>query len=84
MRKTTKKKIAPVIITAGVLLYMVPVIGISLLAMGGLAGEGESGVTLILLTYAVLGGAVAIGIVKALLQRLDEIDGGEEEEASQY
>jgi positive regulator of sigma E activity len=84
MRKTTKKKIAPVIITAGVLLYMVPLIGISLLAMGGLAGEGESGVTLILLTYAVLGGAVAIGIVKALLQRLDEIDGGEEEEASQY
>ncbi len=84
MRKTTKKKIAPVIITAGVLLYMVPLIGISLLAMGGLAGEGESGVTLILLTYAVLGGAVAIGIVKALLQRLDEIDSGEEEEASQY
>ena len=84
MRKTTKKKIAPVIITAGVLLYMVPLIGISLLAMGGLAGEGESGVTLILLTYAVLGGAVAFGIVKALLQRLDEIDGGEEEEASQY
>ena len=84
MRKTTKKKIAPVIITAGVLLNMVPLIGISLLAMGGLAGEGESGVTLLLLTYAVLGGAVAIGIVKALLQRLDEIDGGEEEEASQY
>ena len=31
-----------------------------------------------------LGGAVVVGIIRALLQRLREIDGGEEEEASQY
>lgn len=88
MRKTTKKKIAPIVITAGVLLYIVPLVAICLLSMGGLAGGGESGatsvVTPILLTYALLGGAVIFGVIRALLQRLDEIDGGEEEEASQY
>ncbi len=85
MRKTTKKKIAPIVITAGVLLYIVPLVAICL---SGLAGGGKSGatsvVTPILLTYALLGGAVIFGVIRALLQRLDEIDGGEEEEASQY
>jgi hypothetical protein len=31
-----------------------------------------------------LGGAVVVGVILALNQRLREIDGGEEEEASQY
>ncbi|MDE6455635.1 MAG: hypothetical protein K2L38_07005 [Dysosmobacter sp.] len=84
MRKTTKKKAAPIVITVGVVLYMVPLVGISLLSIGGLAEAGEFAAAPFLLTYAVLGGAVIAGIIRALLQRLDEIDGGEEEEASRY
>ncbi len=83
MRKTTKKKIAPVIITAAVVLYMTPLVLAALAALAGLLGEGFPG-ALFLLAYVILGGAVVVGVIRALLQRLDEIDGGEEEEASQY
>lgn len=88
MRKTTKKKIAPVIVTAAVVLYIGPLILALLAAMGVLFGAGEPGLSLFALVflaaYLVLGGAVIFGVIRALLQRLDEIDGGEEEEASQY
>ena len=47
-------------------------------------GEANAAALPIMLLYAVLGGAVIIGVIRALLQRLDEIDGGEEEEASRY
>ena len=56
--------------------------------MGVLFGEGVPGLSLFALVflaaYLVLGGAVIFGVIRALLQRLDEIDGGEEDEASQY
>lgn len=88
MRKTTdrnRKKIAPIVITVAVVLYITPLVGISLAAMGGLAGMGGGmAAAPFLLGYAVLGGAVIFGVIKALLQRLDEIDGGEEDEASRY
>ena len=80
MRKTTKKKIAPIIITAAVVLYMIPLV----LMVLSVLGEANAAALPIMLLYAVLGGAVIIGIIRALLQRLDEIDGGEEEDASQY
>lgn len=84
MRKTTKKKIAPIVITVGVVLYMVPLVLIALLAMGSL-GNGEEIVAFpLLLAYALIGGAVIVGVIRALLQRLDEIDRGEEEEAGRY
>lgn len=83
MRKTTKKKIAPIIVTAAVVLYMIPVVLLALSALGD-AAQGSFGAALILLLYLFVGGAVIGGIMKALLQRLNEIDGGEEEEASQY
>ena len=79
MRKITKKKIAPIAVTVGVVLYMIPLIMLLLAALGGIAREGAV-LTVLLLAYAILGGAV----IRALLQRLDEIDGGEEEEASRY
>ena len=41
-------------------------------------------VALFLLGYLLLGGAVLVGVLKALRERLREIDGGEEEDASQY
>lgn len=83
MRKITKKKIAPIVITVLVVLYMIPLIALLLAALGGIARETFL-LTALLLAYAFLGGAVIVGVIRALLQRLDEIDGGEEEEASQY
>lgn len=88
MRKTTKKKIAPIIIAVAVVLYIGPLVLALLAAMGGLFGAGVPGLSLFALVflaaYLFLGGAVIFGVIRALLQRLDEIDGGEEEEASQY
>ncbi len=82
MRNTTKKKIAPIVITAAVVAYMAPLV-LAVLSALGPSGPGSLAVPL-LLAYAVLGGGVIVGIIRALLQRLAEIDGGEEEEASQY
>ena len=86
MRKTTKKKIAPIVITAAVVLYVGPMVLALLTGMGGLfRGDGPVLIPLAFLTaYLLIGGAVIIGVIRALLQRLDEIDGGEEDEASQY
>ena len=86
MRKTTKKKIAPIVITAAVVLYVGPMVLALLTGMGGLfRGDGPVLFPLAFLTaYLLIGGAVIIGVIRALLQRLDESDGGEEDEASQY
>nr|WP_325212427.1 hypothetical protein [uncultured Oscillibacter sp.] len=86
MRKTTRKKIAPIAVTVAVVLYVGPLVLAVLAIIGGLFGEGGLSLfpLVFLAAYLLLGGAVIIGVVRALLQRLDEIDGGEEEEASQY
>ena len=65
MRKTTKKKIAPVIITVAVVLYMIPLV----LMVLSVLGEANAAALPIMLLYAVLGGAVIVGIIRALLQR---------------
>lgn len=84
MRKTTKKKIAPIVITVLVVAYLTPLIAV-VLALAGFLGQREGLPALpFLLGYALLGGAVVVGVILALHQRLREIDGGEEEEASQY
>lgn len=83
MRKTTEKKIAPMAVTAVVLLLAAPLAVLAFIALV-MVVRVSPGAALALLPFAVLGGAVAVGIVKALLQRLDEIDGGEEEAASRY
>ena len=87
MRKTTKKKIAPIVITAAVVLYNLPLDVLTAMSMAGVLQDGPAAVPLLLL-YLLLGGAVIfgiiLGVIRALLQRLDEIDGGEEEEASRY
>lgn len=84
MRKTTKKKIAPIIITVAVVLYIGPLVLALLADMGNLFEEGVFSPLIFLTAYLLLGGAVIVGVIRALLQRLDEIDGGEEEEASRY
>ena len=84
MRGNTKKKIAPVVVTILVLLWVGPLVGAVLAVMAGLAGTEASGVLPFLLLYALAGGAVVVGVLTAMAQRLREIDGGEEEDAKKY
>lgn len=81
---TNRKKIAPVVVTILVLLYVGPLVGAVIAAMIGLAGAGAGGAVPFLLAYAVIGGAVIAGVLLAMAQRLKEIDGGEEEDAKKY
>lgn len=84
MQKNTKKKIAPVIITVIVVAYVAPLLGMVAYAAGLAGTQGAGAVVPFLLLYALVGGAVIVGVVYAMAQRLREIDGGEEDEASKY
>ncbi len=66
MRKTTKKKIAPIVITTAVVLYMVPLVLMVLAAAFGL-GRETSAMTPFLLAYFLLGGAVVMDLVGDLI-----------------
>ena len=84
MRGNTKKKIAPVVVTILALLLVVPQVGTMLAVMAGLAEAGINELLPFLLLFAIAGGAVAVGMLTAMAQRLREIDGGEEEDAKKY
>lgn len=84
MQKNTKKKIAPIVVAVLVVAYVGPLVGMVAYAAGLLGAEGGWGVLPFLLLYALAGGAVIIGVLYAASQRLREIDGGEEDEASKY
>lgn len=84
MNKRSKKKIAPIVVAALVTLYLLPIVG-GIAALAGLLGasEGRAAVPFLLL-YILAGGAVIVGVLCAMGQRLREIDGGEEEDAKKY
>ena len=85
MQSNTKKKIAPIVIAILVVLYIAPIAGFAVYAAVELAGTEEIwGVISFLGMYALIGGAVIVGVLAALTQRLREIDGGEEDEAQKY
>jgi len=84
MQKNTKKKIAPIVIAVIVVAYIAPLLGMAAYAAGLAGSEGAGAVVPFLLLYALLGGAVIVGVLYAMAQRLREIDGGEEDEASKY
>ena len=84
MQRNTRKKIAPVVVAAVVVLYVGPLVAMAAYAAGLLGAEGGWGVLPFLLLYALAGGAVIVGVLHAAAQRLREIDGGEEDEASKY
>lgn len=84
MQKNTKKKIAPIVVAVLVVAYVGPLVGMVAYAAGLLGAEGGWGVLPFLLLYAAAGGAVILGVLAAMTQRLKEIDGGEEDEASKY
>ena len=77
MRKTTKKKLAPILIA------VLAVIFLALMQCIRTMGE-QIYLTFPVLCYAIVGAAIIAGILLALRQRLREIDRGEEEDASQY
>ena len=84
MQRNTRKKIAPVVAAAAVVLYVGPLVAMAAYAAGLLGAEGGWGILPFLLLYAFAGGAVIVGVLYAAAQRLREIDGGEEDEASKY
>ena len=85
MRNNTKKKIAPIVVAVLVVAYVGPLVALMAYAAGLLGAQPEARAALpFLLLYLVAGGAVIIGVVAAMRQRLREIDGGEEDEASKY
>lgn len=84
MESRNRKKIAPVVVAALVVAYIVPLVGMVAYAAGLLGAAGSWGILPFLLLYAAAGGAVIVGILHAAAQRLREIDGGEEDEARKY
>ena len=84
MRNTTKKKIAPIAVTVLVILYVAPLMGTVLSFAGLLDGADGVRLTFPLLCWLIVGGAVIAGVIRAMNQRLREIDEGEEEDAKQY
>ena len=80
-----RKKIAPVAAAVLVILYMLSVVAIVVLAMQSvIRTEGGRLPILMITLYVVIGAGVISGVLLAMRQRMKEIDGGEEEDASQY
>ena len=80
-----RKRIGSIIAAVFVLFYVLPLVIGSVFAAVTFIRDGEFfAAILFLLIYGVLGGAVVIGVLLALRQRLKEIKGGEEDDAAQY
>lgn len=84
MENRSKKKIAPIVVAVLVVLYVGPLVGMVAMMAGLLGASDAAAVTPFLLLYAFAGGAVIVGVLYAMAQRLREIDGGEEEDAKKY
>lgn len=83
MRKTTDKKIAPILCALAVVLLLVGYIALLVTALRG-DDAGLPLAVVIGILYGVPILAVIFGVIAALRQRLREIDGGEEDEAKKY
>ena len=80
-----EKRRGAILSAAVVLLWLVGFVAVIFLAAAEAARDGAVGVgALLVLIYGTAGGAAVVGILLALRQRLREIDGGEEDDASQY
>ena len=82
---TNKKKTVAPILCAGAVLLMLMVV-LALMAYPFFAARMEEQLVLMLLfgLYGLLIVAMIVGVVMALRQRLQEIRGGEEEDAKKY
>ena len=80
-----KKRIGSIAAALFVLFYILPLVVGSVFAAVEFLRAGEAfAAVLFLLIYGVMGSAVLFGVVLALRQRLQEIEGGEEDDAAQY
>ena len=74
-----KKKIAPIIFTILIVLYLVGIIAVTL--VGSRIDNLPVVMILIMVAPCIL---AIVGIIVALKQRISEINGGEEDEARKY
>ena len=80
-----EKRRGAILSTVVVLLWLAGLVALIVFAAIEAARDGAAGVgALLVLLYGTAGGAAIVGILLALRQRLREIDGGEEDDASQY
>ena len=77
------KKVAPLLCAAVVVVFLGLFLGALLLPLLDV-GSGDGGAVVILILYALVLLAVIVGVVIALIQRLREIERGEEEDARKY
>lgn len=83
MMRNTTKKIAPILCAVFMILVLAAYLAVFLFAM--LAERMEIlAVSILMGVYVLLIVAVIAGVIIALRQRLQEIDGGEEDAAKQY
>lgn len=84
MPNNTKRKwIAPVVCAGVVILLLAVVLAALILPVVG-GNYGNAAVAIFLGVYALVILAVIVGVALALIQRLGEIQGGEEEDARKY
>ena len=78
-----KKKRAAVLVTVLIVTFLALYFGAPATVLLGLGPDARP-LLLMIFPMALVGAAVAIGIVTVLFQRLREIDKGEEDEAKKY
>lgn len=89
MQKDTKKKTAPLVVgIVGVLAALLPMglclfLAVNVLRWVGLGSGGWMVLLFLVFCFLAAGGCLA-GVLAATVQRLREIDRGEEEEAKKY
>lgn len=82
MRKSTKGRGAVIVAALGTVVVALLFFGSLLWVM--LEEEPIPAVIGIMAVYAILGIAIIVGVLYAMVQRLREIQGGEEEDAKKY
>ncbi len=88
MQNNTRKKIAPVVVGILVTAVLLPIVLVILAAMGVIRFANVEAIGWVVLpilgVYVLAVGAIIVGVVVAMCQRLKEIDSGEEDEAKKY
>lgn len=82
MRKSTKGRGAVIVAALGTVVVALLFFGSLLWVM--LEEDPIPAVIGIMAVYAILGIAIIVGVLYAMVQRLREIEGGEEEDAKKY
>lgn len=82
MQKSTKGRSAAIVTALGTVAVVLLFFGSLLWVM--LEEEPIPAIVGIMIVYAVLALAIVVGVLRAMVQRLREIQGGEEDDARKY